>query len=106
MTSPLRADRFLYYNYEVKFKNGEWKPYIFREDIKKEHGIKLNSISNLCNDYEREGKTNPRRYKVADYTIRRVKISRGCIITENVKKFVPKDKNKEPVIIEKNKLKL
>jgi len=102
MTSPLRSDRFLYYNYEVKFKNGEWKSYVFRDDITKEHSIARNSISNLCNDYEQFGKTNQRRYKFSDYTIRRIKVSRGCIITENVKKFVPKDKNKEPVIIEKN----
>ena len=97
MTSPLRADRFLYYNYEVKFKNGQWKPYIFREDIKKEYGLKLNSISNLCNDYEKQGITSQRRYKVKDYTIRRVKISRGCIIEE--KKFVPKDKNEKEIIL-------
>tara|TARA_R110000744_G_scaffold20278_1_gene53229 strand:+ start:2221 stop:2499 length:279 start_codon:yes stop_codon:yes gene_type:complete len=80
-----RTDRLLYYNYELKFKNCEWKKYVFREQMIADYGLSKGSIAQLCNDNKLHGKTSPRRYKWADYQIRFIHEKRGCLIKEEKK---------------------
>ena len=103
-----QTNRILYYNYELKKGDSNWKKYVFRDDIKADHGITKGSIRMLCQDYIKHGKTSQRRYKWKDYTIRYIKESRGCLIVETeiivnkknktVTKFVPNNKSEDIII--------
>jgi len=96
MGKTIRLDRLLFWNYELKKENGEWKKYIFRDEIKNEHNLSIGTIRNLCNDYQIDGKTNPRRYKGSNFTIRRIHEQRGTMVSKEASKtFIPNEETKE-----------
>ena len=96
-----RTDRFLYYNYALKFKNCAEVKYIFREEMIKNYGLTNGSIAKLINDYKVDGFTSPKRHKWKDYTIRAIHEKRGCLIDEKitVKKVVDVKKNSKKIML-------
>ena len=74
------SSRLLYWNYELKKDDGEWKKYTYRQEMIEDHQLTKGSIAQIINDGLTKGATSKKRYKWKNFKIRQIRESKGCLI--------------------------